>query len=127
MAKKKKKNTYVQNDAMEESDLGKVLGKISSGFGLKKPAKELLSQKRERPRGRPRLREPIPDDDKLKSYKERCAPGWRRLTVQVKLDTAKLIKRAAFWANRKEKEIVEEALSSYLKKQKTDSIPGRED
>ena len=124
MAKKKKKQTYVQNDAME-SDLGKVLGKISSGFGLKKPVKESL--KRERPRGRPRTREPIPDDDKLKSYKERCAPGWRRLTVQVKLDTAKLIKRVAFWANRKEKEIVEEALSSYLKKHKSDPIPGRED
>jgi len=126
MAKKKKKRTYIQNDVME-SDLGNVLGKMSSRFNSKKPVKELLSQKRERPRGRPRVREPIPDDDKLKSYKERCAPGWRRLTVQVKLDTAKLIKRAAFWANRKEKEIVEEALSSYLKKQKTDPIPGRED
>lgn len=126
MAKKKKKRTYIQNDVME-SDLGNVLGKMSSGFNSKKPVKELLSQKRERPRGRPRTREPIPDDDKLKSYKERCAPGWRRLTVQVKLDTAKILKRVAFWANRKEKDIVEEALSSYLKKHKSDPIPGRED
>jgi len=126
MTKKKKKSAYVQNDAME-SDLGKVLGKISSTFRSKKSIKEMLSPKRERPRGRPRIREPIPDDDKLKSYIQRCAPGWRRLTVQMKLDTAKLLKRAAFWANRKEKEIVEEALSSYLKKQKTDPIPGRED
>jgi len=68
--------------------------------------------------GRPQTR-----PQNLPPAEKGCAPGWRRLTVQVKIETADEIKNAAYWERMHEKDIVQAALEGYLKKKNTKPIP----
>jgi len=61
----------------------------------------------------------------IKSSEIGTKEGWARITYIVKKDTAQRVKNYAYWARLDIKEVVETALSNFLKGKNTRPIPNK--
>jgi len=77
-----------------------------------------MAKKKVERRGRPKTRKAT-----ATAAESGCEPGWRRYTVQVRVEIPELVKRAAYWERPRGKDIVEAAFEKYLKDKDTRSIP----